>query len=231
MPAEIGFTAVHSSDLHLCGGVDPLDHSALEVVLNAAERLSAELVLLAGDVFDHNRAAVSAIDRAGDLLAAASMQIVILPGNHDCLVPDSVYRRGKLNGIRNVHVLGVSDHEYASLPDLDLEVWGRPHRDYSDMTPLAGERPRTTRWQILMAHGHWYQGKNDAHRSYLIRDEDLATCSADYIALGHWDRALQIGDGSVPAYYSGSPQLAKTVNAISFGPDGVLVRREPVVGA
>jgi DNA repair exonuclease SbcCD nuclease subunit len=220
--------AVHSSDLHLCGGADPNDLAALEIVLATASRLSAELVLLAGDVFDHNRAPDSTIEQVGSLLAQSPSKIVILPGNHDCLVGESVYRRGNLIGARNVSVLGVPEHEYALFPDLDLEVWGRPHRDYADMPPIAGDRPRSTRWQIQMAHGHWYQGRHDAHRSYLIHDQDLADCSADYIALGHWDRALQIGDGSVRAYYSGSPQLAKTVNAIRFGPDGVRVWREPL---
>jgi hypothetical protein len=36
-----------------------------------------------------------------------------------------------------------------------------------------------------------------------------------------------VGDGSVPAYYSGSPDLAQTVNVIRLTPEGeVLVTRE-----
>jgi DNA repair exonuclease SbcCD nuclease subunit len=50
---------------------------------------------------------------------------------------------------------------------------------------------------------------------------------ADYVALGHWDRPAQVGSGTVPAYYSGSPEWAKTVNLIRFGNDGdVIVTRE-----
>jgi DNA repair exonuclease SbcCD nuclease subunit len=198
-------------------------------VVAAAERLSVDLLLLAGDVFDHNRVPVSSIDAVTAILVGSKATVVVLPGNHDCLVPDSVYRRGWVSKSDNVHVLGISDIDCVRLLELDLEVCGRPHMDYSDMAPLAQDRPRTTRWQIAMAHGHWVQGKEDLHRSYLIHDADLATCSADYIALGHWDRALQIGDGFAPAYYSGSPQLAKTVNVIRLGPNGVSVTREPLV--
>ena len=229
MSPKLDLTVVHSSDLHLCGGSDAGDLRALKDVLAVATKLAADLVLLAGDVFDHNRVPLPILDTVTDLLAACGLQVVILPGNHDCLVPDSVYRRGGLAEPENVHVLGISEDECVYLPALDLEVWGRPHHTYSDMTPLHLDRPRSSRWQIAMAHGHWFQGKHDAHRSYLIRDEQVAACSADYIALGHWDRPLQIGDGSVPAYYSGSPQFAKTVNVIRLGPAGVRVSREPLM--
>jgi DNA repair exonuclease SbcCD nuclease subunit len=221
-------TLVHSSDLHLCGGSDLGDLCALEDVLRVARRVQADVVLLAGDVFDHNRAPLPIIESVGRLLWECGLRVVILPGNHDCLVSDSVYRRGGLADLDNVDVLGISVGESVLLPEYDLEIWGRPHLDYVDMSPLQMERARSTRWQIAMAHGHWVTGKHDLHRSYLIRDEEIAACSADYIALGHWDRALQIGDGAVAAYYSGSPQLAKTVNVIRLGLDGVRVTREPL---
>jgi DNA repair exonuclease SbcCD nuclease subunit len=222
-------TVVHSSDLHLAGGIDPEDLSALKSVLSVAERLQANVVLLAGDVFDNNRVPLPIIDAATEVLAEHSGPVVILPGNHDCLVEDSVYRRGGLAAAANVHIFGLTVEEGpVSFPDLDVEIWGRPHMDYSDMVPLDLDKPHLLRWQIAMAHGHWFQSKQDAHRSYLIRDEHLEACSADYIALGHWDRALQIGDGAVQAYYSGSPQLAKTVNAVRFGPDRLRVSREPL---
>jgi hypothetical protein len=37
-------TVVHSSDLHLGGGIDPADFTALEAVVAAAERLSVDLL-------------------------------------------------------------------------------------------------------------------------------------------------------------------------------------------
>ncbi|HTE85815.1 MAG TPA: metallophosphoesterase [Dehalococcoidia bacterium] len=227
MQAKPALTVVHSSDLHLCAQTGD-DFSVLETVLETADRVEADLVLLAGDIFDHNRVRTSSIAKATWLLRGAGRQIVILPGNHDCLVPDSVYRRGDLAEPENVCVLGISADEAVRFPQWDLEVWGRPHIDYSDHSPLALPRARSTRWQIAMAHGHWVTGKHDLHRSYLIRDEEIAACTCDYIALGHWDRALQIGDGSVPAYYSGSPQLAGTVNVIRLDSGGVHVSREPL---
>ena len=51
--------------------------------------------------------------------------------------------------------------------------------------------------------------------------------AADYVALGHWDRPAQVGSGIIPAYYSGSPEWAKTVNLVRLTAAGeVIVTRE-----
>ncbi len=225
---------VHSSDLHL--GMDEVRHglAVLEVVLHTARSLEADLLLLVGDVFDHNRVAFEMLDRTADVLAAAGLPTVILPGNHDSLSPGSVYHRGRFAQLEDIHVLGVTSREgavedAARFPHLDLEVWGRAHLDHFDMTPLRDPRPRSTRWQIAAAHGHWVTGPHDEHRAYLIREHDLRATAADYIALGHWDRWAAVGDGTIPAYYSGSPVYSKSVNLIEFGGlEPVRVERVPI---
>lgn len=203
--------------------------AVLEVVLRTAQSLQADLLLLVGDVFDHNRVGLEMLDRTADTLAAAGLTTVILPGNHDSLSPGSVYHRGRFAQLDAVHVLGVTSEDAAHFPDLDLEIWGRAHLDHFDMTPLRDPRPRSTRWQIAAAHGHWVTGAHDEHRAYLIREDDLRATAADYVALGHWDRWASVGDGTVPAYYSGSPVYSKSVNLVEFGgPEPVRVTRVPI---
>jgi hypothetical protein len=101
------------------------------------------------------------------------------------------------------------------------------------MPPFADPPQRTTRWQIAMAHGHYEEGGPGDHRwrpSWRFRNEDLAAVSADYIALGHWERAVAVGSRTVRAYYSGSPALAGTVNFIRLAGSGrVRVARRPIV--
>lgn len=218
-------TVVHSSDLHVDGRDSGAFHPVCKV-LDAARREGADILLLAGDIFDHNRLALAQIDAVARLLADAAIPVVILPGNHDCLSPDSVYRRGGLADVPNVHVLGVSSEESFILGE--LEVWGRPHLDYADYSPLANPRPRSTRWQIATAHGHWVRDDRDRHRSWLIHSEEIAATAADYVALGHWPSPGPAGDGRVPAYYSGSPDLAQTVNVVRLGDNGAEVRRAPL---
>ena len=201
----------------------------LTTVLDAAHEARADLVVLAGDIFDHNRVALEVLDLAADALATASTRVVILPGNHDCLTADSVYRRGRFGHLRDVHVLGVTAEQSALFPDLELEVWGRAHLDHFDMTPLRDPPPRQLRWQVAAAHGHWVTGPHDAHRAYLLHDHEIEATGADYVALGHWDTWTSVGAGAVPAYYSGSPTLAKSVNLIELGhAEGARVTRLPL---
>jgi hypothetical protein len=50
------------------------------------------------------------------------------------------------------------------------------------------------------------------------------------VALGHWNRAARVGTGTtVPAFYSGSPDLAKTVNVVRLRGNGMVdVSREAI---
>jgi len=231
---------VHSSDLHVDNTeIEAIDgyHGlvGLQAVLDKAAALAADIVLLAGDTFENHRVSEAVLRRTAALIAEAPLPIVLLPGNHDSILPDCMFVRGGLHAVPNLHLLGVTHDDAVVFPQHDLEIRGRPHRGYDDMPPLEAARPRTTRWQIVMAHGHYvapHDWASEAHRSWLISDAALSATAADYIALGHWDRAAQVGDGTVPAYYSGAPHLAGTVNVIRLSPSsGVTVVRETLPAA
>lgn len=226
---------VHSSDLHVderprAAPCDRDGAAPLAAVLATARALRADIVLLAGDTFETNQLSPTLIDRAGNLLADAGMPIVLLPGNHDPALPHSVYLKGGYAQIANLAILGVTHDEAVSFAAFDLEIRGRAHRDYADMPPLSGPWPRVTRWQIVIGHGHYEPPATRANPlfpSWVFGDEEIAATAADYLALGHWDRPMRVGDGAVPAYYSGSPELAQTVNLVRLTAAGeVLVSRE-----
>ena len=152
MPAHREVVLVHSSDLHL--GTDnsfgPSSSSdmlsVLRGVLVTATAVRADLLILAGDTFDHNRQPSALLDQAARIMGEFGTPIVILPGNHDPLTPDSVYRRAELGASSNVYVLGLTIAEAAVFPGLGIEVWGKAHLDYSDMSPVVKPRSRSTRW-------------------------------------------------------------------------------------
>src|SRR5262249_54561658 len=187
------------------------------------------VVLLAGDTFESHRLPQHVLDRTANLIADAGLAVVLLPGNHDPAIPEAVFRHGKLAAVDNLMVLGVTHPEAVDLPDLDLEIWGRAHLDYGDMVPLKATRPRRRRWQVAVAHGHYDPAIDRSvvpRPSWLINDEEIAATGADYVALGHWNRAMKVGNGPVAAYYSGSPEYAGTVNVVRLTRDGrVLVER------
>ena len=232
--ADRDIVIVHSSDLHLgdvataaaWGGDDTLP---LRQVLAAAGAVKADLVVLAGDIFEHNRLALEFLERTARILGDCGMPVVILPGNHDPATPDSVYRRGPMAEPENVAILGVTHARAVTFSEFGLEVWGHAHRDYDDMVPLRTPPPRRTRWQIAMAHRHYLPQPDRAagpNPAWLIGREGIARTAVDYLALGHWNRAGRVGGRGVPAYYSGSPDLSGSVNVVRLKPGGeVAVRR------
>ncbi len=226
---------VHSSDLHMDHDYTARLHggdgtAGLSSVLAAARAAAADVVMLAGDTFDCHRLPTDLLERAAAIISAAVLPVVLLPGNHDPAVPDAVYHGGALSAVDNLYVLGVTHDEAVLFADIGLEIWGRAHRDYGDMIPFEWLRPRSTRWQIAMAHGHYVPLPDRTSRlrpSWLIGDNELAATGADYIALGHWNRPAKVG--TVAAYYSGSPEYAGTVNVVQLCADGkVAVTRAPL---
>jgi DNA repair exonuclease SbcCD nuclease subunit len=226
---------VHSSDLHVDDDIRPGCYNGLiglQAVLATAAALAADVVLLAGDTFDNPRVSRAVLAEAASLLAATRLPVVILPGNHDPALPDCLYRRAGIIGLPQVHVLGVTHSASVVFAEHDLEIFGRAHVDYTDMSPLPRPLMRAARWQVIMAHGHHVppeEWSRQSHRAWKISDDDIAKSGADYIALGHWDRATAVGDGAVPAYYSGSPDLAGTVNLIRLTANRVAVTRESLL--
>jgi DNA repair exonuclease SbcCD nuclease subunit len=229
VPPERDIVVAHSSDLH----VDD-DHTArlhggdgaagLACVLRAAGGAGADLVILAGDTFDSHRVPDGLLARVAEVIAASGLPVVLLPGNHDPVVADAVYHNARLAELENLHVLGVTHDEAILFPGLDLEVWGRAHRGYADMIPFETVRARRTRWQIAVGHGHYHPQPDRSTRlrpSWLIGDAEIAAIGADYVALGHWNRAAKVGSGV--AYYSGAPEYAGTINLVRLTYQGNVV--------
>lgn len=221
---------IHSSDLH----VDDDPHqgpygddgtTGLRLVLDAAKQADAHYVLLIGDIFDSNRQSPALIARCVAMLQHAGRPVVVLPGNHDPLTPDSVWRKGGLDQIDHVSIIGLTHDQAIHFPDHDLEMWGHPHLDYSNMVPLRDPRPRGARWHITLAHGHYEDdGAEPLRPSWLISNAEIEATCADYLALGHWNRAAAVGSGTtVPAYYSGSPDTARSVNLVRLRGNGTVI--------
>ena len=232
MAKETVVMVAHTSDLHFdesCLAAEGGDIGrAFHGVMGTIAAQKADLLLLAGDTFDHNRLPDSVIGWAASVFAATSAEIVVLPGNHDPASDSCPFRHGLLSKMANLHVLGVNRPDLLRFDQWDLEIWGRPHRDYDDMEPLADPPPRAARRRIVMAHGHYETRPDRSARprpAWLFGDAEIAACEADYVALGHWNRCAKVGAEAAPAWYSGSPDYARSVNFCCFDANGASVAR------
>jgi DNA repair exonuclease SbcCD nuclease subunit len=119
-------TLVHSPDLHIdedrATSARDDGTAGLRSVLATARALRAHLVVLAGDTFESNQLSTSVLERALRLFAAMELRVVILPGNHDPALSDSVFVRSGLAHLANVNVLGVTHDEAVLFPEHDLEI-------------------------------------------------------------------------------------------------------------
>ncbi len=205
---------IHTSDTHLG---DPAGHpraeEALASVVDAAGRLGGDALLLAGDVFDNERVSDAVLERFTAQMARLNAPVIVLPGNHDLAHKTSVYRRAPfVSAPPNLRVFREPAGETLVFPALGLELWGRAMLSHTpDFRPLDGmPAPTEGRWLVALAHGHFHFQEDREQRSSPIYPGDIAAAGCHYLALGHWDRHVDVSQGGVTAVYSGCP----------FGPIG-----------
>ena len=98
---------------------------ALRAALVEAASRQVEAILIAGDLYEHDRIAPDTPEYLHEVFAeVAPIPIFIAPGNHDWLGPTSLYLRSDWPG--NVHVFRKDELERRELAD-GLYLWGAAH--------------------------------------------------------------------------------------------------------
>ncbi len=167
-----------------------------------------DLLLIAGDLFDHNRVADETVAFVRGELARLRQPVVILPGNHDALCTGSIYDRHDFTaGAGHVHVIRRPDGETVDLPELDARVWGRAMEQHvPEFQPLAHVPSRDDRrWCLALAHGFFYPERQRPERSSPIFADEVRDTGCDYVALGHHHLRTDVSQNGVTAWYAGAP--------------------------
>jgi DNA repair exonuclease SbcCD nuclease subunit len=209
---------LHTADVHL--GSDGYGNAEQQAAHHERYRLAfrrvvdraladrVDLLLIAGDLFDHNRVSDETVAFARAELDRLRQPVVILPGNHDALYTNAIYDRHDVTaGAGHVHVIRQLDGEIIDLPELDLVVWGRAMEEHTPaFRPLDGIPVRDRRrWCLAMAHGFFYEDRRQAERSSPIFADEIRDTGWDYVALGHQHVQTNVSQGAVAAHYSGAP--------------------------
>jgi DNA repair exonuclease SbcCD nuclease subunit len=196
---------LHTADLHIDEGQASI--AAMRAVIDIALAERVDLVLIAGDTFDHDQVSDLAARSVVTELARLTQPVVIIPGNHDPIDYRSIYQRVDLTEA-GPHVYFIDDPAGRELifPDLDVAIWARGIENHTpDNRPLAGYRPSDPRlWRIVLVHGFYVPAGESSWRSSQIHEEEIAALECDYLALGHVHRYWEVSSGSVTASYSGS---------------------------
>lgn len=184
-----------------------LRFTVVETMAALAHREGVELVVVAGDVFEHNQVSPHVIERTCAALEAfAPLPVVLIPGNHDAGVPQCALARLADRVSDHVHVLlEATPIELAGVEVLPCPLVTRHTLD----DPAAWVPPRDagdTRVRVVVAHGaaHGFGGDGDAVNR--IDTEELTSKGVDYVALGDWHGLKVI---SPRVAYSGAPEATR----------------------
>lgn len=181
---------------------------ALRKVIDVTRVDGISLLLIAGDLFDNNRVQDFWVEKAVQEFRRTEAQILIVPGNHDCVAPDSVYRRARMEeAVPGLKIIYRSEGETVRFPSLALAVWGKAIPDYEgDCRPLSGVPPRGhEKWHIAVGHGMVVRTLYQERFSYPISPQEIQESAQDYIALGHQDVFEVVSEDPVLSCYAGSP--------------------------
>ncbi|MGK4008051.1 DNA repair exonuclease [Sorangium sp. So ce1036] len=216
---------LHTADWQLGLRVNYISGDAGAVVRNerfatlrrigaVAHESQAEFVIVAGDVFEHHGLRPETLRRSFDAMAEIPVPVYLLPGNHDPLTPDALYRSElwARECPRNVHVL---DSKNPVVVRQGVVLLGCPlleRHTLGDTTEhLTPELGPTDHVRIGVAHG----GIKEFLEQLVDPDEPIrnaipvdraARGRLDYLALGDWHGVLPIDERT---WYSGTPEATR----------------------
>jgi DNA repair exonuclease SbcCD nuclease subunit len=223
---DIVLKLLHTADWHLGRRFRSFDQDqerkltrarldVLDRIFLAAERSVVDAVLCAGDLFDEPNPQAEWWEEVARRLEKRNWKerpVFLLPGNHDPLVPESVWAKG--HRFRSllpdwVHVVDREDFEYA-LPN-NAVLYAVPcrskagQRDPTQSIPVraAGD----DRIRIGMVHGSTFDAK-DWQTNFPIAIDAAVTRGLDYLAIGdtHGFRFIPPDRLQPPTIYPGTPE-------------------------
>ena len=182
--------------------------TAVERLADLATAHNVSAVLVAGDVFDAQTVSDRTVRRLFNALSAFAGPWLMIPGNHDAALAESVWTRAQRLGVvpANVHLCLVP--EVRLFPELGFAVLPAPltqRHTYGDLTNWfdTAETPAGL-LRIGLAHGS-VQGilSEDIDSANPIAKDRPDSARLDYLALGDWHGTKIVGPKLA---YSGTPE-------------------------
>lgn len=191
----MGVKIVHCADIHIgfSGGEKRCAARRRAEVfrtflraIDFAKEQSADLFLIAGDLFDSHRIGEDVLGELSEAFSAFSGKVFISPGNHDYYGDNTFWSGWKLP--ENVTVFK-SEAEVYDLPELGVRIFGSAFDGpYKKTHALSGFSADDSRINIAVIHGDLAQESVYGP----ISETDIGGSRMDYIALGHIHKRSEI---------------------------------------
>lgn len=203
---QIGMKAAHVGE----AGARVRDErlAAARRVVEVARNAQGEFILIAGDTFEDNGVDRVLVQKVADILAGFGGPVYVIPGNHDPLVPGSVWEHPAWKASDNLRVL--REEQPVEVPGGTLYPCpARAKRSGRDPTAwIVPEEGRGIR--IGLAHGT-VEGVHQEEPDYPVQRDAAVRAGLDYLALGHWHSTTSYPgpDGAVRMAYAGTHETTK----------------------
>ncbi|MDZ7785494.1 MAG: DNA repair exonuclease [Halioglobus sp.] len=182
--------------------------AAIERIAELAVEHNCDAVLVAGDVFDAQTVSDRVIHRTFNAMQGFTGPWILLPGNHDAALVESVWTRARrLEAVPGNVVLAL-ESGVIELAEQGMAVLAAPlvqRHTYDDLTAAfdALDTPESL-LRIGLAHGS-VQGvlAEDIDSANPVAEDRVQSARLDYLALGDWHGSKQINPR---CWYSGTPE-------------------------
>ncbi len=185
---------LHTADIHLDSPFTLMDaslsqarkadlRSAFSALMMYVKDNKIDLVLIAGDMFEHEYATKETIALVTkEFENAPECRFVISPGNHDPYTSSSVYKKCRFP--ENVYIFSEPSMSVFSFDDIGVDVYGYAFTSPTlERNPVVGKKPgRAERINILCAHA---DTASPISKYCPMTEADIADSGFDYVALGH----------------------------------------------
>ena len=162
-------------------------------VIKETEEFAADFLLIAGDLFEHNAIDRVLVQQVVEVLAGFAGSVYILPGNHDPLVPGSVWEHPGWQEKPNLHVL--TEPKPVQVPGGTLYPCPLTEK-HSMADPTVWIDASNDRGIAIGAAHGTVEGVHQNEPDYPIPRDAASQHSLDYLALGHWHSTATYANGS-----------------------------------
>ena len=228
---------LHAADFHLDSAFGALTsaqakerrsemRALVRRVAQKANEEKADLVLLAGDLFDGVALYRETAEALAEALGEIRGRVFIAPGNHDPYVVGGAY--AAVDWPENVTVFKYGMMESVELPELNCVVYGAAFRSAAQTESLLHgfAAPEDGRIHVAVLHGDVTNAESDYSP---ISKNDIAKSNLHYLALGHVHQFGGVQKAGKTFYaYSG---CAEGRGFDELGEKGVLCGRVSTDGA
>ncbi len=212
---------LHTSDIHLEKILTKTSYSSkfseerrsdlwetIERLLEYAKDNKVDLVLIAGDLYENEYFGLNHVYKLFEIFKRYSpLEIVLLAGNHDRHLKDSVFN--KLDIPNNLNLISSDSLDYVYYPTLNTRVYGIGWENDTYYNFQIDHFSLNCEFiNILMLHADLI---NKDHKYMYLEKEMISCLGFDYVALGHIHSYIEL---DTRIAYSGTPE------PLDFGEEG-----------